>query len=362
MNIAHVLFSFNNGGIENLVVDLLNNWPKKDNLLLCIVNDSYNKKLLKKINNNKVKIVCLDRPVGGKNLEYLKQLNLELVNFDAQIVHCHSNNILKFCLPLKIIHKDWKMILHIHDAMIYKEISSFDVCIHKIFVSKIIAISKTVQKSIIDRGMSSKKVVLVYNGIDFSRFNYTRHLSDKKVVLNVARLVPKVKGQDILIKAISIVNNQLQENVYCCLAGGAPKEHMDYIVKLRKEVNEYDLNDTVKFLGNQDNIPYLLSKANLFVLPSRDEGFGISIVEAMAAKVPVIASNLEGPREIIGNNNYGYLFSKNNYQELAHKIEYVLNNDQTALVEKAYNYALSHFSIQIMIKKLSVLYASILSE
>lgn len=67
MNILHIIFSFNNGGSENLVVDLLNSWKnKKDNLFLCVVNDFYDEKLLNKIKNRNVKIVKLNRKVGGK--------------------------------------------------------------------------------------------------------------------------------------------------------------------------------------------------------------------------------------------------------------------------------------------------------
>lgn len=67
MNILHIIFSFNNGGSENLVVDLLNSWNnEKDNLYLCIVNDSYDKELLDKIKNAKITVIMLNRKIGGK--------------------------------------------------------------------------------------------------------------------------------------------------------------------------------------------------------------------------------------------------------------------------------------------------------
>lgn len=361
MNIAHVLFSFNNGGIENLVVDLLNNWPKQDNLLLCIVNKSYDKELFQKITNKNVKIVCLNRPVGGKKWKYLRLLNNELSNFNAEIIHCHSNSIFKFCIPIKIINKNVKLVLHVHDTSIYKKISNLDVFLHRTFASKIIAISQSVKKDIINRGVSEDQIVLIYNGVDFSKFSYIKKVSDSKCVMNVARIIPKIKGQDILIRAMNMIKEN-RDNIHCVFVGAPPKTHGSFLKELKSEVDNYNLNDIVSFLGNRDDVPKLLNRADVFILPSRYEGFGISIVEAMAAKVPVIATNLEGPKEIIGDNDYGYLFSKNNYQELAQKIIKVLNNDQTELVEKAYDYALLNFSIENMTKKLSNVYKSILAD
>lgn len=361
MNIAHVLFSFNNGGIENLVVDLLNNWPKQDKFLLCIVNKSYDEKLFQKITNRNVKVVCLDRPVGGKKWKYLRLLNKEISRFNTQIVHCHSNSIFKFCIPVKIINKNVKLVLHVHDTSIYERISDLDVHLHRFFASKIIAISQSVKKDIINRGVSEYQIVLIYNGVDFSKFNYAKKRSDSKCVMNVARIIPPIKGQDILIRAMNIVKEN-RGDVHCIFVGAPPKVHRNFLKELKSEVDSYKLNDVVSFLGNRNDVPKLLNRADVFVLPSRYEGFGISIVEAMAAKIPVIATNLEGPKEIIGDNDYGYLFSKNNYQELAQKIIRVLNNDQTELVEKAYSYALLNFSIENMTQKLSDLYNSVLAD
>lgn len=358
MNIAHVVFSFNTGGIENLIVDLMNNW-NEDNLLLCIINDSYNNELLKKIKKRKnVKIICLNRPIGGKKLKYLKLLGQELKKFGAQVIHCHSNNAFKFCLPLKLTKYEYKLILHIHATNIYKKISLIDVMIHKIFAEKIIAISKSVERDILSRGVSKSQISLVYNGIDFRKFNSQRDNKSKKNIINIARLVPSIKGQDVLIRAMDILINKKKQDLNCLLVGGAPSEHPEYEQQIRKEISSYHLNNKVKLLGNRNNIQDLLCKADVFILPSRFEGFGLAIIEAMAAKIPVIATDIEGPKEIIGNNEYGYLFKKDDYVQLAKIILKVLKQNQEVLTTKAYEYARNNYSINSMTYNLKKIYQS----
>jgi glycosyltransferase involved in cell wall biosynthesis len=84
-------------------------------------------------------------------------------------------------------------------------------------------------------------------------------------------------------------------------------------------------------------------------LPSRYEGFGIAIVEAMMAKIPVIASNLDGPREIL-EGGYGYLFDVGNDKKLANLLEQIISGKiENNLVENAYMHAIDLFSIDRMI-------------
>lgn len=81
------------------------------------------------------------------------------------------------------------------------------------------------------------------------------------------------------------------------------------------------MEENVKFLGNVDNIPEFLNKIDICVVPSRSEGFGLALVEAMAMGVPCIASNIAGPREIISRTELGKLFESNDSDDLANKLE-----------------------------------------
>ncbi len=78
-------------------------------------------------------------------------------------------------------------------------------------------------------------------------------------------------------------------------------------------------------MGNVDNIPEFLNKIDICVVPSRSEGFGLALVEAMAMGVPCVASNIAGPREIVMNEGIGELFENGNSQSLSMKIEEVIS-------------------------------------
>ena len=118
------------------------------------------------------------------------------------------------------------------------------------------------------------------------------------------------------------------------------KEELNYLKKLCAQLN---LNKRVKFLGNVDDIPELLRKMDILVLPSRYEGFGLAIIEGMASKTKVIASNVDGPKNIITKES-GYLFESDNYKDLEEKIEQCINSNENK-VNYAYEYAKKEYSI-----------------
>lgn len=114
-------------------------------------------------------------------------------------------------------------------------------------------------------------------------------------VVAVGRLVHK-KGFDILLRAISIARGD-GIALRLAIAGSGPERDA-----LNALCRELQLQEVVTFLGWQDNIEECLAQADVFVLPSRDEPFGIVCLEAMALSVPIIATRTDGPAEILDAN------------------------------------------------------------
>ena len=192
---------------------------------------------------------------------------------------------------------------------------------------KFIGISNAVAGDIVAAGIDEKKVVRVYNGIETKKYDCAKlkKYDEYVIVIGcVARIMPELKGQDILLKAIKIVKKQ-HPKVMALFAGGiAENQQRDY-EHLIKYVRDNSLEENVKFLGNVDNIPEFLNKIDICVVPSRSEGFGLALVEAMAMGVPCVASNIAGPREIVMNEGIGELFENGNSQSLSMKIEEVIS-------------------------------------
>ena len=357
MNILYTIISFNVGGAEKLLVDILNNWKnKQDNVTLCIINDEYKIEMIEKIKKrNNISIEYIKRSNGSKDIrffyKYLKLIRRNNIN----IIHCQDKESLIFSSFAKILNPRIKIFNTIHDTKIYNNLNNIYIFLDKIFTKKIIAISDSVKKDIIFRGISENKIEIVYNGIDFSPYNKYKKENNKYYTIGcVARIKPQKKGQDILINAIEIVKKEYP-NIKCYFAGTYEQKDKEDMIKLKNMIVNKKLEDNIMFLGNVKNIPKFLKKIDLFVLPSRQEGFGLVIIEAMAAKIPVISSNIEGPREIIKNNEYGLLFKKENYNDLAEKILYSIKYPNKNL-EYIYNYSKNFFEINYMIKKLRGLY------
>lgn len=162
--------------------------------------------------------------------------------------------------------------------------------------------------------ISCKNIAVIPNGIDLSGFKGPkRKPHDGFVAMTVARL-EKVKGIKYLIEAISRLS--LPKRLSLVLIGnGSQRKRLGDLVK-RSGVK-------AKFLGEIPNgkIPEQLAQADCFVLPSLKEGFGIAILEAMAAKIPVIGTKVGGIPDIIEDGKTGLLVEPANSQEIAEAIQ-----------------------------------------
>lgn len=175
-----------------------------------------------------------------------------------------------------------------------------------------------------------KKAVVIPNGIDLKRFdNLDRQksrdfleLKEEFVIMTIARL-EKVKGVDRLIEAM--IKGRLPEINYRLLIIGDGSERKG----LESLIKKLNLQERVRFLGELPNskVPEYLVAADCFVLPSRSEGFGIALLEARAAHVPVIGIGVGGIVDIIGDGDvHGILIRENqNSESISNAIFWIYN-------------------------------------
>jgi len=148
-----------------------------------------------------------------------------------------------------------------------------------------------------------------------------------------------LKGVDILIKAFKLISNEFPE-YRLKIVGYCPDK--SYFQKLAEGNNKIELCDPVF----HDEAMKLMSRCTLFVLPSRTEAMGRVLLEAMASKKPIIASNVDGIPHYIKHGFNGLLFESENVEDLAEKIKIILSNPDYAkkLAENGYNYVHQHLS------------------
>ncbi|WP_165771003.1 glycosyltransferase family 4 protein [Bacillus cereus] len=351
---------FLGGGLERIIVDLMVKNRKNPNYL-CVINDRWSKEYIEMLNKDSV-LLC-NRKEGTRNpiinLGTIYKTCRFINNNNIDIIHCHDTFSLKFAYLLKKIMKV-KVVFTVHDTNIYNE------KLNKYPVDGYIAISKTVYNNV-NKYVPKEKIKLVYNGIDLEKFGGSRELRDKnKDVLNiacVARIVPEKKGQDILIKALNILKNQYGYKEFNCFFAGAAADQKQ-INELNDQILEYNLEENVEFIGNIENVEDLYRDTDIFVLPSRYEGFGLVVVEALAAGCAVVVSKLEGPLEIVKENEeYGLYFKKENYKELAEKLYRLVNDkdyrNQYENNSKTFEYLEREYSLEEMIERYNKFYREV---
>lgn len=213
----------------------------------------------------------------------------------------------------------------------------------------VIAISRPVAEHLnTDFGIDRNRIRLIYNGVDLNRFAMTRKrmCCEKPVIGTIARL-SNVKGIDILIRAMSLVLERIPL-ASLLITGEGPEE-----ASLRKMVQDLSLTRHVRFQGLTHQSHRVLHQLDVFVMPSLKEGLSLSVLEAQACGIPVVASGVGGLLDIVEDGRTGYLFEPKDPESLASAIiETLKNPHQTkTMTELARVRVEDCFSMEKMLKQ-----------
>jgi len=351
MKIFHVNYSFTLGGIDTLIIDLLNKQVRDNLVYLVIINNKLDTRLFNLL-DSRIKVFKLKRPERSRNPIFIYRFNVLLIRHKPDVVHCHNGSISQLMLFKSLREKS---ILTVHAMNLStKHYSKF---------KKIYAISNSVKKDIYQRSNIDAKVI--YNGVDFSKINTDMSKSNTPLntfkIIQVGRLDHKTKGQDTLIKALSILKSEYKvDRMELDFVGEGGSE--DY---LRDLANERGLSANIRFVGykNRSFIFSHLKDYNLLVQPSKNEGFGLSIIEGIAAGIPVLASDIDGLKEIAEVMNYDFLFRMDSPDDLAKKILQIMldrgKNDIKSILLLQRENGKSFFSLKAMVNSYLTEYMSI---
>jgi glycosyltransferase involved in cell wall biosynthesis len=176
------------------------------------------------------------------------------------------------------------------------------------------------------REICDRDISVVPNGIDLKRFEISsgdKKDSSAKTIIFVGRLHP-VKGVQYLIEAMAIVHLETPDVKLVIVGDGVERARLE---ELAERLN---LKGSIQFAGQvpQESIPRLMHQADVFALSSLSESFGIVNLEAMAAGLPIVATNVGGIPDIVEEGVNGYLVNAKNPDELADRILVLLQNDE----------------------------------
>lgn len=140
---------------------------------------------------------------------------------------------------------------------------------------------------------------------------------DSTVIVSVGEL-NKNKNHEVIIRALSKINNL---DIHYIICGKGPLK--DYLIKLSKELH---LDGNIHILGYRKDVIEILKASDIFAFPSIREGLSVSLMEAMAAGLPVVCSEIRGNADLIRKGENGYLFKPHNINEISITISKVINN------------------------------------
>jgi glycosyltransferase involved in cell wall biosynthesis len=233
------------------------------------------------------------------------------------------------------------------------------------FADKIVAVSEGIKTNLVEEfNISSYKIEVLYNPIDLNRISELCKISVEQiffkerapVILSVGRLVPQ-KGFDILLIAFRDIIKEMDARLII-LGEGPEKE------SLSRLVNDLAITEKVSFSGFQKNPYKFMSRADIFVLPSRYEGLPMVILEAMACDTPVVATDCKsGPREILQNGRYGVLVPTEDIDALSTAIlELLRDKALRASFSRLAKQRVKDFAVEKIVSKYEELfYKSVLS-
>jgi glycosyltransferase involved in cell wall biosynthesis len=265
----------------------------------------------------------LPRTPGMCNLAGIIAVAKMLRNSEVDVVHAHNGRTSLVAVCAKILARKGRVVLTQHfiepDYVNRTGIGGrLAGSIHRFVLSNVdqhICISEAVKSKFLGRHeqavVDRECVHVVNNGVDdvYTKLDrdecreqvlsYLKLPATTKLILCVSRLEPEKDVQALLS---SLTNVEKDLPYHCLIVGdGSERTHMEDFVR------EVKIADRVSFMGYRADVPSIMKAADLFILPCPAEGFGLVIVEAMLAGLPIVAINHGGPVEIVISGETGLL-------------------------------------------------------
>lgn len=175
--------------------------------------------------------------------------------------------------------------------------------------TKVIAISEAVKHYLISERVSEHQIVRVYDGVDLRQYQPSRSSSpsSNSIIVGLIGQIGERKGHLYLLEAARMLL-RIHPDVKFWIVGKEPDHSKEqYTERLYRYIKENHLEQQVEFWGFRTDIPEILARLDILVLPSLQEPFGKIVIEAMAMKKPVVASNVGGVPEIVEDGKTGLL-------------------------------------------------------
>jgi len=366
MKILHIILSLNVGGAERMVSDFIRNDHSGDcqHVVCCL--DSvgvFGEELI----GQGIKVVHISRR-PGKDWRLIFKLARFICKEKIDIVHTHGETpwfygalATKLVLTTRV-----KCITTIHGYGGGDRTSVSDYKLWKFLAkltAKIVVVADNLRIEMVNSGFLPRQVMTILNGVDPQQVIENRQtrkswgLTAHDFVIGIVARLSPIKNHQLLFRAVKTLVQE-QSAVKLLVVGDGPERST-----LEALAQKLDLNDHIVFCGEQAQVHEFYPLFDVFVLPSLSEGISMTLLEAQAAKVPVVASAVGGNCEIIRDNETGLLFPTGDVDGLFQCLNklYQSTNFRTKLATNGFNRVSDKFNIQGMIQQYLQIYYGIVN-
>lgn len=351
--IIHIVSSLKNGGMEQMVLRMAINQKLHGHEVAILALNSG--ELTSKAEENSIFVYT---PAASNKIKRVYNVIRFACHYKPDIIHAHNETSLQYMRIVKLITRA-KSVMTDHgisqNPIKKASMSDFSK------VDVVVAVSKTTASQ--RESMIKRSPRVIYNGVNFSESMNNRNairrtldLSSRFTGIIVAR-IDNHKGHKDLIDAIAVLDYRSINLTILIVGDGDQRKTMEDYARQKGLSDE-----VIRFLGYRTDIPDLLSACDFFVLPSLSEGMPVSILEAMASGLPVIATKVGGIPELITDRHLGILIPPHSPVHIASAVLTIYNNMDLRLTmsKEGKHHAITDFSFEHMINEYDDLYLSLL--
>ncbi len=334
VKILHLVAGLGIGGLERVVVNLLSALDRdKYDLAVCCLDDYM--ALANEVSRMGTQILCLHRNGPGTDYGLFLQLSRLLRRHRVQILHTHNYSPYFFGVPAALL-AGTPHVVHTEHGRVFPDRRAL-MAFNRLFafkVDRVVAVSQALKQDLARyEKVPERKLKVISNGVPLRSVTSKEEMAAKRqelgygpneiLVGNVARLVP-VKDHQCLLRAMNLVTSVLP-HARLIIVGDGPERS-----RLKRLAVDLSLGERVQFLGERRDVWDLMGIFDLFVLSSLSEGVSMTLLEAMVAAKPVVATHVGGNIELINNGCNGLLVPTDDPEALTAAILRLLQDRRLA--------------------------------
>jgi sugar transferase (PEP-CTERM/EpsH1 system associated) len=359
IHVVHLVLALNVGGLEQVVIDLCRRIDRYRFrvTIVCIQERGTHADLVEQLG---IPVTSLDCGKGGFRT-IIPRLIRALYRLHPDILHTHNPHphfvgslaasVLRF--PAVINTKHGRNAPEDRRSVIANRFAAM-------LSHSLVAVSADAWLVATDiERVPRRKVRMIHNGIDLEKFPFPdrRQRSGPIRAIHVARLNP-IKDQKTLLEAARLVADRVPEFRLTIVGDGPMRD------TLRQQHLALRLHEHVEFLGERYDVPALLANSDLFVLSSLKEGLSLTLLEALAMGLALVATDVGGNREVVIPGKTGVLVPSRSPERLADAIVDLMRRPQDVrdMGRRGRYWVEQHFSLDQMVRKYEELYEAAICE